>query len=161
VSTAFLSLGSNTDAERHIRAGMEALEAAFPGCRFSPVYRSIAVGFEGNDFINLAACVETAMQPRELRAWLRALEDRHGRDRSLPRYSDRTLDIDILLFDDLVLHEDGLDLPRGEILKFAHVLKPLADLAPDLAHPVDGRSIAELWRDSGLDASVLREIELD
>ena len=100
------------------------------------------------------------MTPMELRDWLRELEDRHGRDRSLPKYSDRTLDVDILLFGDLVIHDEALEIPRGEILKFAHVLKPLADLAPDLDHPTDGRSMAQIWSESGLDASVLEEIAL-
>ena len=70
------------------------------------------------------------------------------------------LAVDILLFGDLVIHDDALEIPRGEILKFAHVLKPLADLAPDLDHPTDGRSMAKIWSESGLDASVLEEIAL-
>lgn len=160
MNRAYLSLGSNVDAEAKIGAAMRALRERFVICRFSPVYRSRAVGFEGEDFINLAAMIETRMTPMELRDWLRELEDRHGRDRSQPKYSNRTLDIDILLFGDLVIHSDALDIPRGEILKFAHVLKPLADLAPDLPHPTDGRTLAAIWDESGLDASVLEEIEL-
>jgi 2-amino-4-hydroxy-6-hydroxymethyldihydropteridine diphosphokinase len=160
MSRAYLSLGSNVNAERHISAAIEALGDAFRTCRLSPIYRSRAVGFDGDDFINLAAEVETDMNPWELRAWLRELEDRYGRDRTQPRYSDRTLDIDILLFDDRVIDSDELDVPRAEILKFAHVLKPLADLAPDLVHPTDGRTIAAIWEQSGLDDSVLEEIVL-
>ncbi len=160
MNTAYLSLGSNVDAEVKIGAAMRALQERFGICRFSPIYRSRAIGFEGEDFINLAAMIETGMTPMELRDWLRELEDRHGRDRSLPKYSDRTLDVDILLFGDLVIHDEALEIPRGEILKFAHVLKPLADLAPDLDHPTDGRSMAQIWSESGLDASVLEEIAL-
>jgi 2-amino-4-hydroxy-6-hydroxymethyldihydropteridine diphosphokinase len=161
MTRAYLSLGSNVDAEVKIDAAMRALRARFGVCRFSPVYRSRSVGFEGDDFINLAAMIETDMTPMELRDWLRDLEDRYGRDRSLPKYSDRTLDVDILLFGDLVIHTDALDIPRGEILKFAHVLKPLADLAPGLAHPTDGRSMAAIWAESGLDASVLESIRFE
>ena len=161
MSRAYLSLGSNVNAEHHISAAIQALRETFPDCRLSPIYRSRSVGFEGDDFINLAAMVVTDMQPLQLRAWLRRLEDRYGRDRNQPRFSDRTLDIDILLFDDLVIQTEELDLPRAEILKFAHVLKPLADLAPNIRHPTDGRTLAAIWTDSGLDASVLEEINLD
>jgi len=160
VSQVYLGLGSNIDAEFHIGAAMEALRSAFPGCRFSPIYRSQSVGFEGDDFINLAAMIETDMTPDQLRAWLRDLEDRHGRNRRQPRFSDRTLDIDILLIDAPVLCSQELDVPRGEILKFAHVLKPLVDLAPDLVHPTRRKTLRELWAESGLAATDLRRIEL-
>jgi 2-amino-4-hydroxy-6-hydroxymethyldihydropteridine diphosphokinase len=161
MSQAYLSLGSNVDAERHIREAILALREAFTTCRLSPIYRSHAVGFDGDDFINLAALIETNMAPLELRSWLRELEDRYGRDRKQPRFSDRTLDIDILLFDDLVLDTDELEVPRREILKFAHVLKPLADLAPSLMHPTEQRTLGVIWSESGLDDSVLERIELE
>ena len=80
------------------------------------------------------------MLPLELRHYLRDLEDRYGRKRDVPKFSDRTLDIDILLYDDLVLLSPVLEIPRPEILKFAHVLKPLADLEPDLVHPGELRT---------------------
>ena len=145
MSTAYLGLGSNVDAEHHIRIAVRALIHAFGDAEISPIYRSTAVGFEGGDFINLVVRVQTAFKPMELRYFLRTLEDRYGRNRTAPKWSDRTLDIDILLFDDLVIKTDKLDLPRAEILRFAHVLKPLADIAPDLEHPVNGKSFSELW----------------
>jgi 2-amino-4-hydroxy-6-hydroxymethyldihydropteridine diphosphokinase len=161
VSTAYLSLGSNVNAEFHIRAALQSLHASFATCRISPIYRSRAVGFVGDDFVNLVAAVETRLSPGELRQYLRDLEDRYKRDRSAPKFSDRTLDIDILMYDDLVLDSGELRLPRPEILKFAHVLKPLADLAPDLVHPRKGRTMAELWTAAGLDHVALEEIELE
>jgi 2-amino-4-hydroxy-6-hydroxymethyldihydropteridine diphosphokinase len=161
VSTAYLSLGSNLDAEHHICAAFRALNSEFAGCRLSPVYRNRAVGFDGDDFINLVAAVETHFSPEDLRHHLRDLEDLFGRDRNKPRFSDRTLDVDILLFDDLVLDGPDLKLPRPEILKFAHVLKPLSDLAPNLVHPVEGKTMAKLWESAGLGDVVLEEIELE
>jgi 2-amino-4-hydroxy-6-hydroxymethyldihydropteridine diphosphokinase len=163
MSQAWLSLGSNVDATTNIRAGVNALRSRFGECRLSPVYRSAAVGFDGEDFLNLAAVIETRLTPMALREWIRKLEDRHGRDRSLPRFSDRALDIDILLFDDLVIHDESLEIPRLEILKSPHVLKPLADLSPELIHPSVRRSLAEIWAESAMDASALTEtpIELD
>lgn len=143
----FLGIGSNVDPEKHVVAGVLALREAFGPVDLSPVYRSRAVGFEGRDFLNLAAAIRTRLSPRELKSWLAALEDRHGRRRDKPRFSDRNLDIDILLHDDRILDDDGLVLPRPEILHYAHVLKPLADLAPDRLHPETGRSMAAHWRD--------------
>ena len=156
MSTAWLGLGSNVNAENHIRAGIKELEEKFENVALSPIYASAAIGFDGDDFINLVARVETDMHPLELREYLRELEDRYGRIRDVPKFSDRSLDIDILLYDDLVLRSPVLDTPRGEIMKFAHVLKPLADLEPELIHPTELRSMAEIWESSGLDAGCLR-----
>jgi 2-amino-4-hydroxy-6-hydroxymethyldihydropteridine diphosphokinase len=145
MSTAWLSLGSNVEPERHLRAAADALRERFGVVRFSPVYRTPAVGFEGPDFLNCAAAVETDLDPQALNEWLHALEDAQGRDRSGPRFSSRTLDIDIVLFDDLVLEGPGnLQIPRKE-LQHAFVLKPLCDLEPELRLPGGGRPLADLW----------------
>ena len=158
MSIAWLGLGSNVNAENHIRAGINELKEKFTNISFSPAYSSTAVGFDGNDFINLVARVETALQPMELRCYLRDLEDRYGRKRDVPKFSDRSLDIDILLYDDLVLLSPVLEIPRPEILKFSHVLKPLADLEPDLIHPSERRSMAEIWKSSGMNDDSLRPL---
>ncbi len=143
----YLGLGSNQDAKRHIAAGIVALQHRFGDLRISPVYRSPAVGFDGEDFLNAVAWIHTDLEVGELKTWLTELEDRHGRDRSKPRFSDRSLDIDILLHGDKAGSFAGLELPRPEILKYAHVLKPLADLAPNLTHPVTGKTFATHWQD--------------
>ena len=155
MSIAWLGLGSNVNADAHIRAGISALENDFKNVGLSPVYSSTAVGFDGDDFINLVARVETELHPLELREYLRKLEDRFGRKRNVAKFSDRSLDIDILLYDDLVLLSPVLEIPRAEILKFSHVLKPLMDLEPGLIHPVERRSMADIWADSGMDDSYL------
>lgn len=160
MSTAWLGLGSNLNAEAHIRAGIAELEEKFEKVCLSPAYASTAVGFDGDDFINLVARIETDMHPLELRQYLRKLEDRYGRKRNVPKFSDRSLDIDILLFDDLVLTSPVLEIPRAEILKFAHVLKPLADLDPDLIHPARLRTMAEIWEASGLGSVSLRLLDI-
>lgn len=155
MSKAWLGLGSNVNAGANIQAGIEELEQQFSSVVLSPVYSSTSVGFDGDDFINLVARVETDLSPLELRDYLRDLEDRHGRKRDVPKFSDRSLDIDILLYDDLVLLSPVLEIPRAEILKFSHVLKPLADLDPDLVHPTELRSMLEIWESSGLDDGYL------
>lgn len=160
MSTVYLGLGSNQDAERHIAAGISALQDRFGRVEVSPVYRSKAVGFSGKDFLNCAASIRTDLGPGELKDWLNGLEDAHGRDRSQPKFSDRVLDIDILLYDEHVGDFDGLTLPREEILRYAHVLRPLADLAPERRHPLTGRTFESHWREfSGKRA--LEPIRLD
>lgn len=145
MSRAYLSLGSNLEPEKHLRSALAELRARFGAIVVSPVYRSKAVGFDGPDFLNLAVAVDTDLGPVALDAWLHALEDRHGRRRDVPRYSSRTLDVDLVLYDDLVMRGEGhLELPRPE-LGHAFVLKPLADIAPELREPRSGRTLAQLW----------------
>ncbi len=160
MSIAYLGIGSNVDARANIASGIMALAEAFGDVHLSPVYRAPAVGFSGSDFINLAARIETDMGPLDLKSFLHTLEDRHGRARNVPKFSDRTLDVDILLYDDLYLLSPELEIPRDEILTAAHVLKPLADLAPDLLHPVGSRTMSELWEDFPPQNSHLVPIEL-
>lgn len=145
MSRAYLSLGSNLDAAMHLRGAIAALRERFGAVVLSPVYRTRAVGFEGADFYNAAAIIETDLDPHALNTWLHALEDAHGRDRSGPRYGDRSLDLDIVLFDDRVLEGPGnLRIPRPE-LRHAFVLRPLAEIAPDVAVPGRGQTLAQLW----------------
>lgn len=138
-----LSLGSNVDAERHLADALRALRGRFCAVEVSPTYRSAAVGFAGAAFLNNAAVLECDLDRDDLRIWLRALEDAAGRDRGLPRYADRTLDLDIALWceDD---HCDT-DLTREEFER-AHVLGPLADIVPDLHEPFTGTPLIERWR---------------
>jgi 2-amino-4-hydroxy-6-hydroxymethyldihydropteridine diphosphokinase len=160
MSKAYLSLGSNVDAIRHLRIAVQALRERFGDVVLSPVYRTRAVGFDGPDFHNAAAVVDSDLDPHALNAWLHALEDAHGRDRTGPRYGDRTLDIDIVLFDDRIVEGAGnLRIPRPE-LKHAFVLRPLAEIAPDVVVPGDGRTLAQLWRAHAEFGQELDAIEL-
>jgi 2-amino-4-hydroxy-6-hydroxymethyldihydropteridine diphosphokinase len=141
-----LSLGSNIDPERHLRAALDELGRRFGTLVVSPAYRMPAIGMQADAFVNLAVALDSDLDPVALNDWLHALEDRHGRRRDVPRWSSRTLDVDIVLVGDLVLQGDGhLDIPRAE-LAHAFVLKPLADIAAEVRHPLLGASIDELWR---------------
>lgn len=159
MSTVYLGIGSNVNVETNVRAGVSALRKAFGEVGISTVYRSAAVGFSGKDFINFAACIDTSMQPLELKDFLNTLEDRHGRQRDVPKFSDRTLDIDILMYDDLYLHCPALILPRPEVLHYAHVLKPLCDLAPGLIHPITHSDMTSLWQNFTGDRSGLVPVD--
>lgn len=142
---AYLSLGSNLDAEAHLRSAIAALRGRFGDVVVSRAYRFPAVGFDGGDFLNAAAIVDTDLDPFALNDWLHALEDAHGRDRSGPRFGDRTLDIDIVFYDDLVLDGPGnLRLPRDE-LRHAFVLMPMAEIAPGLIPPQSTASLRQKW----------------
>jgi 2-amino-4-hydroxy-6-hydroxymethyldihydropteridine diphosphokinase len=148
MARACLSLGSNLEPETHLRAAIDALRARFGHVLVSQVYRTRAVGFDGGDFLNAAAVVETDLEPQALDAWLHALEDAHGRDRSGPRHGDRTLDVDLVLYDERVVEGPGhLRVPRDE-LRHAFVLRPLAEIAPDAVEPRSGRTLAQLWAQS-------------
>ncbi len=141
----YLSLGSNVEPEKNLRAAIAELRTRFGAVDLSPAYRYPAVGFEGPDFLNLAAGIDTGIAPQALNDWLHALEDRHGRRRDVPRYSSRTLDVDIVLYGDLVIAGgQNLEVPRAELLQ-TFVLQPLADIAPDAIHPTLHKTIAELW----------------
>ncbi|WP_049623655.1 2-amino-4-hydroxy-6-hydroxymethyldihydropteridine diphosphokinase [Frateuria defendens] len=145
MARVYLSLGSNLEPHKHLRAALAELRARFGALDVSPAYRSRAVGFDGPDFVNLAVGLDTELEPQPLNDWLHALEDRHGRRRDVPRYADRTLDVDIVLYGERVIDGPGhLNIPRGE-LRHAFVLKPLADIAPAVRHPVSGATMAALW----------------
>lgn len=139
----YLSLGSNLDPQRHLNAALHALRERFGAIEVSPTYRSAAVGFDGAPFLNSIAAFDCDCDHDTLRHWLRALEDASGRDRSLPRYANRTLDLDIALW--CAGDHCTTDLTREEFER-AHVLAPLADLAPELHEPFNGMTLRERWR---------------
>lgn len=146
MTRVYLSLGSNIEAEENLRAALLELRAKFGDIVTSPAYRFAAVGFQGPEFLNLAVAIDTDLEPAALNDWLHALEDRHGRHRDGPRFSSRTLDVDIVLYGDrIVTGEGNLDIPRSELVH-AFVLQPLAAIAADAIHPVSGASIMQLWR---------------
>jgi 2-amino-4-hydroxy-6-hydroxymethyldihydropteridine diphosphokinase len=142
----FVSLGSNVDREAKIRQAVELLRTHFGEIDLSPVYDSEAVGFDGSNFLNLVAGFNTNLEVGAVVAIFREIEDRLGRDRSLPKFASRPIDLDILSFDDLVLDVPGIRIPRAEILYNAFVLKPLQDIAGDRLHPEVRETYTALWQ---------------
>lgn len=143
----YISLGSNIERERHMRAALAALHAQFADLQCSSIYESEPVGFQGDNFFNAVAACDTEKPVRAVVQSLAAIEAQQGRVRTAERFAARTLDLDLLLYGDLVVQEQDIKLPRAEILTHAFVLCPLAQIAPDTLHPVVRKTYAELWRD--------------
>ncbi|MFW1677456.1 2-amino-4-hydroxy-6-hydroxymethyldihydropteridine diphosphokinase [Pontibacter sp. JAM-7] len=147
MTQVFVSIGSNIERDFHIAQALDALTEHFGRLRLSSVYESEAVGFAGDNFYNLVAEFATDLDIARLSQTLKQIEDDNGRCRQGPRFSGRTLDIDILTYADSVGVVQGIELPRDEILKNAFVLQPLAELAPDALHPELKQAYAALWAD--------------
>lgn len=146
MATVFLSLGTNIDRNRHVGLATEALAQRFASVEYSRIYESEAVGFVGDPFYNWVARIDTHHPVAELSALLKQIEDLTERDRTAPKFSGRTLDIDLLTYDQLVGEHEGILLPRAETLTQAFVLCPLAELAPDRIHPGTDQTYQCLWR---------------
>ena len=142
----FLGLGSNVEPVKHLVAALNALRACFGVLRVSPVYESEAVGFEGENFLNLVVGFDTALTMHDVSRHIREIEDANGRVRTGPKFGPRTLDIDLLTYGDFVGSEAGVRVPRDEIVKNAFVLLPLSDIAPDRRHPECQKTYLELWQ---------------
>ena len=158
MATVFLDIGSNIDREDNIQSCVDQLCADFDGIIFSKAYESEAFGFDGDPFINLSAKLETELSFEALNAYLKTLENKHARKRDNEKFIDRTLDVDILLYDDLILQPDK-DLPRAEILKFPFVLFPLAEIAGEIIHPIEKISINQIVKETTLDKTTIKEVK--
>jgi len=142
----YLSIGSNIDREKHIRASINALQQIFGSIKLSSVYESDAVGFEGSPFLNLIAVFNTKKTPAEVDAILDTIEKDNGRTATQKKFNSRTLDLDLVLFGDYISDDSTLEIPRGEIMHYAFVLEPLAEVAGALKHPVTKQRYQDLWK---------------
>ena len=149
MARVYVSLGSNIEPRQHIRAGLAEMKQHYGTLTLSAIYESEAVGFEGDNFYNLVAGFDTPLDVYSVANILRLIEKNNGRIRTAKRFSARTLDLDILLYDDLILKNEQVNIPRDEILRYAFVLLPLAEIAQETQHPVTKQTYAALWQ--GLD----------
>ncbi len=145
VVQVFVAAGSNVEPQANLTRAVTELARLFRELQVSPWYRNPAVGFQGEDFINFVFGFRTERGVHELLAQLREVETLCGRPRNAPKWAARAMDLDLLLYDELVLDDPALTLPRPDLLVRPYMLGPLADIAPDLRHPTQGRTIAELW----------------
>ncbi len=141
----YLSIGSNIDRERSVKLAVEQLRKIFGELTISTVYESEAVGFDGDAFYNLVVGFDSESGLNDIQQQLRTIETNNGRERGAEKFNPRTLDLDLLLYGDLDLQDQGVDIPRAEIFEYAFVLKPLAEIASGECHPQTGEEYGVIW----------------
>lgn len=146
MTIGYISVGSNIDKAHNIASSLKALEQQFGALHLSSIYETEAVGFVGDSFYNLVVRFESTLSAKEVGKKLRQIELDHGRSRDSQKFSPRTLDLDLILYGDQIVSDGRLQLPRDEILRYAFVLEPLAEIASDQRHPVTGQLFDELWQ---------------
>jgi 2-amino-4-hydroxy-6-hydroxymethyldihydropteridine diphosphokinase len=161
MTLAFVAIGSNIEPQVRVAQAARALKQRFPDCRFSRCYSNSAFGFDGPDFFNAVARLTTELSIAALLLQLQQVEALCGRSRDDPKWAPRAMDLDLLLFGDVVGSGPGYTLPRPDLTRRVYMLGPLADLAPDVIYPPAGPTIAELWRQFGGDRQSLRPVALD
>lgn len=142
----YVSAGSNMQPEVNLRLACRELEASFGTLSCSSVYRTGAIGFEGEDFLNMVISFATCASLDHILAELQRIQVMSGRGKNAAAFSSRTLDLDLLLYGEQVLDSPAMSLPREDITKYAFVLGPLAELAPELRHPETGKAMRDLWQ---------------
>ncbi|MFN3785725.1 MAG: 2-amino-4-hydroxy-6-hydroxymethyldihydropteridine diphosphokinase [Thiothrix sp.] len=160
MAQAYVSLGSNIEPHRHLCACLQDLRRDFANLHISSVYKSPAVGFVGEAFLNLVVGFTTELTPDALSAYLHTLENRHGRIRTANKFAPRSLDADLLLYDQLNLQPEH-NLPHQDILTYPFVLYPLAEIAPTVIYPNTQQTIAELAQASTLSRAEMSPVSLN
>jgi 2-amino-4-hydroxy-6-hydroxymethyldihydropteridine diphosphokinase len=145
VTRVYVAAGSNVDPITNLKRAVATLKSAFPGLVVSGAYANTAVGFDGDDFVNLVVGFDTGASLADVLAVLHAIEAQCGRPREAPKWAPRSMDLDVLLYGDAIGDFPGAKLPRPDLLKRAYMLGPLADIAADVQHPTAGATIGELW----------------
>jgi len=144
MSIVHLNIGSNKNRRTNIRLAIQALEQYFSNIVLSSLFESPSEGFKGNDFYNVGVNITTLKTSNEVVDILRDIENSLGRDRSLPKFSSRMIDLDLVLYGGII--DEALNVPRKDILKYAFMLAPLAELNPEVIHPLEGTSYQNLWK---------------
>ena len=146
MADAYVAAGSNVRPRESLRQALDLLAREFPGLRASRAFSNPAVGFTGDDFINLVVAFPADIPTKALLDRLKVVERACGREPGAPKWGPRTLDLDLLLHGERVGRVAGKNLPHPDVSTRAWVLGPLAELAPELIHPVAGERIDSLWR---------------
>jgi len=155
MSTIYLGLGSNISAEDNLSRAIRRLRQRYGELEASAVYRSKALGFEGDDFLNLVVRLRSEDSVEQICEEIERLHNLAGRVRGSDKWAPRPLDIDLLLYNDLILDEPPVRVPRCDILDYSFVLRPLAEIAPNLVHPVTGKTMLAHWQEFDVDSHPL------
>lgn len=146
MASVYLGLGSNIEPQKNFRHGIRELSRRYGVLDLSPAYKSAALGFEAQDFLNVVVALDTVTSPTEIHEQIEIIHDLSGRDRNCQAFTSRPLDIDLLLYDDMVRQFPRFRLPRADVLEYSFVLRPLSELAPTLRHPETGKTMLEHWQ---------------
>lgn len=158
---ALVALGSNIDPQQHLSRAARALRQRFTTLRFSACYRNPAFGFEGPDFINAVAAFSSSLPLEALLASLREIEQESGRGPADLKWGPRAIDLDLLLYGEMVGSGPGYTLPRPDLTRRVYMLGPLAELVPQRRLPPAGPTLAELWERYPREGHRLERVELD
>lgn len=161
MTTVYVAAGSNVEPEKNLARASAEIARLWPDARFSRAYRNAAVGFEGPDFINLVVGFTTDESLVAVLARLHDMEQACGRPRNAPKWASRTMDLDILLYGDLIEKTAEYTVPRPDLLKRPFMLGPMAEIAPDVRHPVANRTMAELWREFDGGAHEMKPVDIE
>ena len=157
--SVYVGIGSNINQIFHIKECIKAFNNRFINIQLSPTYESSSMGFDGPNFYNLVACFNTDLEIDILKQTLKKIEMENGRHLGEEKFSSRTLDIDILYYDDLI--DDEMNIPRHEILNFDFVLRPLFDLSPSHIHPVTQKTHYKMLNETIYQKMIINEIDVN
>ncbi len=160
MTQCFVSIGSNINKAKNIKSALNALCEMFGVLDISPICETPAVGFEGDDFYNLVVSFDSEFPAHAIFEKLREIEFAHGRELNSQKFSPRQLDLDLLLYGNAIVNDEKLKLPRSDIENYTFVLQPLANLAPDLIHPILKKSYGEMLQSHVLIESTLSHDDL-
>tara|TARA_Y100000996_G_C22552895_1_gene654416 strand:+ start:369 stop:863 length:495 start_codon:yes stop_codon:yes gene_type:complete len=161
MSLVYIGIGSNVDREENIRSCIRRLREKYIIISLSPLYETSSMGFDGPNFYNLVCCFETNQDVVALKNELSIIEKNHGRSMNETKFSSRTLDIDILYYDDLIYEDENLKLPRKEIIQYDFVLQPLVDIAPEFIHPSIKKTNREIMNEFRIEKNIIKKIHIN
>jgi 2-amino-4-hydroxy-6-hydroxymethyldihydropteridine diphosphokinase len=160
MAAVYVAAGSNVEPVANLRRALDVLDADFAPLHLSRAYRNAAVGFAGDDFVNLVLGFDTSLPVEAVLDRLHRAEAACGRERAAPKWAPRTMDLDVLLYGELVCERPGLVLPRPDLVRRAYMLGPMAELAPGLRHPALGLTMGELWQRFDRAAHAMQVVDL-